>query len=236
MIPRFALLLLPLLAVARDIRLLRLEGPENPPPRLFLLGTEAEGELDLPLLSPSTRRLAVGEGALELRLLKAKPAPREPLPADAPLIRIPAGKDDLLLILLAGPGSLGFRAEVVAVPPSAGAEGALLWFNLQPRPLHVRLGEAAATVIPPGASRATLPPVAPGTPFSARLDLGSGPEGREVRPFLRATWVRAPRGRLLSFVVADPDRAAPRILSVPDPDEPAPAAPPRPQVPAAGRR
>lgn len=235
MIPRFALLLLPLLAVARDIRLLRLEGPENPPPRLFLLGTEAEGELDLPLLSPSTRRLAVGEGALELRLLKAKPAPREPLPADAPLIRIPAGKDDLLLILLAGPGSLGFRAEVVAVPPSAGAEGALLWFNLQPRPLHVRLGEAAATVIPPGASRATLPPVAPGTPFAARLDLGSGPEGREVRPFLRATWVRAPRGRLLSFVVADPDRAAPRILSVPDLDE-APAAPPPPRAPAAGRR
>lgn len=235
MIPRFALLLLPLLAVARDIRLLRLEGPENPPPRLFLLGTEAEGELDLPLLSPSTRRLTIGEGALELRLLKAKPAPREPLPADAPLIRVPAGKDDLLLILLAGPGSLGFRAEVVGVPPSAGAEGALLWFNLQPRPLHVRLGEAAATVIPPGASRATLPPVAPGTPFAARLDLGSGPEGREVRPFLRATWVRAPRGRLLSFVVADPDRAAPRILSVPDLDE-APAAPPPPRAPAAGRR
>lgn len=235
MIPRFALLLLPLLAVARDIRLLRLEGPENPPPRLFLIGTEAEGELDLPLLSPSTRRLAVGEEALELRLLKAKPAPREPLPADAPLIRVPAGKDDLLLILLAGPGSLGFRAEVVGVPPSAGAEGALLWFNLQPRPLHVRLGEAAATVIPPGASRATLPPVAPGTPFAARLDLGSGPEGREVRPFLRATWVRAPRGRLLSFVVADPDRAAPRILSVPDLDE-APAAPPPPRAPAAGRR
>lgn len=235
MIPRFALLLLPLLAAARDIRLLRLEGPENPPPRLFLHGTDTEGELDLPLLSPSTRRLAVGEGALELRLLKAKPAPREPLPADAPLIRVPAGKDDLLLILLAGPGSLGFRAEVVGVPPSAGAEGALLWFNLQPRPLHVRLGEAAATVIPPGASRATLPPVAPGTPFSARLDLGSGPEGREVRPFLRATWVRAPRGRLLSFVVADPDRAAPRILSVPDLDE-APAAPPPPRAPAAGRR
>ncbi len=236
MIARFALLLLPLLAVARDVRLLRLEGPENPPPRLFLLGTEAEGELDLPLLSPSTRRLTIGEGALELRLLKAKPAPREPLPADAPLVRIPAGKDDLLLILLSGPGSLGFRAEVVSVPPTAGAEGALLWFNLQPRPLHVRLGEAAVTVIPPGASRATLPPVAPGAPFAARLDLGSGPEGSEVRPFLRATWVRAPRGRLLSFVVADPDRAAPRILSVPDSDEPAPVAPPPPKFPATGRR
>lgn len=218
------LLMLPLAAAAREIRLLRLEGPESPPPRIFLVGPGVEGELDLPLLSPSVRRLAVGEQALELRLLKDKPAPREPLPADAPVARIPAGKDDLLLILLAGPGSLGFRAEPVAMPPRSGSEGALIWFNLQPRALHVTLGDAPTQVVAPGASRITLPPVAPNLPFAARLDLEPGLDGRATQPFVRATWVRSERGRHLSFVVADPDRVAPRIISVPDPEEAPPPA------------
>ncbi len=234
------LLSIPLAAAARDIRLLRLEGPESPPARIFLVGPGVEGELDLPLLSPSSRRLAIGEQALELRLARQRPSSREPLPADAPVARIPAGKDDLLLILLAGPGSLGFRAEPVSLPPRVGSEGVLVWFNLQPRALHVALGDAPPQVVAPGSSRAILPPVAPGLPFAARLDLEPGLDGRRTQPFVRTTWVRAESGRHLSFVVADPDRAAPRIISVPDldgkppPGEPGPAV--RPGSPGPGAR
>lgn len=213
--------LMPILALAREVRLLRLEGPDDMPGRLYLVGEGVESDLDLPLLSPSTRRVAIGGKACVLYLAKDKPTPKQPLPADAPMVQIPAGEDDLLLVLLAGPGSLGIRAAPVALPDARGAAGALLWFNLQPRTLLVGLGNAAPVAVPSGTSRATLPPVAPDATYAARLDLAPLEQGQDPQPFLRATWVRAKYGRQISFVVTDPDRTVPRIISVPDIEAPA---------------
>lgn len=230
---RCALLLslLPLLALAREVRLLRLEGPNNLPNRLFVIGTGVESELDLPLLSTSTRRVSIGKEACTLYLAKDKPTPKQPLPADAPVVQIPAGEDDLLLLLLTGSGSLGISATPVALPDARGAGGALLWFNLQPRTLYVRLGNAAPVAVPSGACRVTLPPVAPDVAYPARLDLDPVERGQDIQPFVRTTWVRAKYGRHLSFVVVDPDRIVPRIISVPDIE-----APPEPTVLAPGAK
>lgn len=225
--------LLPVLALAREVRLLRLEGPDTLPARLFVVGAGVESELDLPLLSPSSRRVSIGKEACVLCLAKDKPTPKQPLPADAPTVQIPAGEDDLLLVLLGGPGSLGIRAAPVALPDARGAAGALLWFNLQPRTLYVRLGDAAPVAVPSGTCRVTLPPVAPDAAYPARLDLDPVERGQDIQPFVRATWVRAKHGRHLSFVVTDPDRIVPRIISVPDIE-----APPEPMIagPGSGKK
>lgn len=220
------LCLLPVLAPARELRLLRLEGPEDLPSRLFVIGEGVEAQLDLPLLTASERRATLGSEARLLYLAKDKPSPRQPLPADAPSVRIPAGTDDLLLVLLQGPGALGLRASPVALPDARASAGALVWFNLQPRGLTVRLGAAAPVVVPPGSSRILLPPVPPGSSFPASLDLAAAEAGADPQPFVRTTWVRARHGRHLYFVVADPDRIVPRIISVPDVGEPEPPAPP----------
>ena len=60
------LCLLPVLAPARELRLLRLEGPEDLPSRLFVIGEGVEAQLDLPLLTASERRATLGS---EARLL-----------------------------------------------------------------------------------------------------------------------------------------------------------------------
>jgi len=212
--------LMPILALAREVRLLRLEGPDDVPGRLYVVGEGVESDLDLPLLSTSTRRLMLGNGACVLHLAKDKPTPKHPLPADAPMVQIPAGEDDLLLVLLAGPGSLGIRAAPVALPNASTAAGALLWFNLQPRTLYVGLGNATPVAVPSGTSRVTVPPVAPDAIYAARLDLAPLERGQDPQPFLRATWVRAKYGRHISFVLTDPDRIAPRIITVPDIEAP----------------
>lgn len=216
------ILLLPAFVLAREVRLLRLEVPDGVPARLFLVGETVESELDLPLLSTSTRRATVGPEACVLHLAKEKPTPRQPLPADAPAVQIPAGDADLLLVLLGGPGSLGIRAVPVTLPDARGQAGALLWFNLQARTLLVGLGGGAPVAIAPGTSRVTLPPVAVDATFPVRLDLAPTEPDQEAQPFVRTTWVRAKHGRHLFFVLVDPDRVVPRIVSVPDLDEPPP--------------
>lgn len=228
---RHALLLalMPVLALAREVRLLRLEGPDTLPGRLFVIGPGVESELDVLMLSPSTRRASIGKEACVLHLAKDKPTPKQPLPADAPAVQIPAGEGDLLVLLLSGPGSLGIRALPVTLPDARGAAGALLWFNLQPRTLHVGLGNAQPVAVRTGTCGVTLPPVPPDAPYAARLDLDPVDAGQDIQPFVRATWVRARYGRHLSFVLTDPDRLVPRIISVPDID-----APPEPVIPAPG--
>lgn len=231
--PALILALMPVLALAREVRLLRLEGPDALPGRLFVIGQGVEAELDVLMLSPSTRRTSIGKEACVLYLAKDKPTPKQPLPADAPSVQVPAGESDLLLLLVTGPGSLGIRALPAAVPDARGAAGALLWFNLQPRTLHVALGDAKPVAVRTGTCVVTLPPVAPDAPYAARLDLDPAEVGQDVQPFVRATWVRARYGRHLSFILTDPDRVVPRIISVPDID-----APPEPVIagPGAGKK
>jgi hypothetical protein len=229
-----SLLFLTVMVEAREVRLLRLEGPEDMPAHLYLIGKGVETELDLPKLSPSSRRASLGKDACVLQLAKEKPTPQKPIPADVPSISIPEGEADLLLVLLIGQSSLGVRAIAVTLPDTHTQAGALLYFNLQPRALSIGLGNSSPVTVTLGNSCSVLPPVPVDRPFAVRLDLASVEPGQPPQPFVRATWVRAKNGRHILFVVNDPDRVTPRIIAVPD-TEPPPTPPVPPVQPLHGR-
>lgn len=231
------LLLLAAPLAARDVRLLRIEAPEDAPALVFAVRGETAFEIDTPRLSPSRRRLQVGAEAARLHLALERPTRERPLPADAPAVDLPPGEEDLLVILFPreGSGPLAVQGLPVAVPSGPGRAGALLWLNLSPRVVLVNLG-SGATPVPPGQGRLILPPVPPGKPHPVLIDLGPARAGEESQPMVRATWLRRDAGRQFLFVLPDAERDVPRIVSVPDLDEPAPAAPPPPKAPATGRR
>jgi len=224
------LLLLPLVLAARDARLLRIDAPEGAPSRLFVVRGESAVAMDLPRLLPSTSRLQVGPEAARLHLALEKPTRERPLPADAPVVDLPAGADDLLVVLFPreGSGSLPVQALPVALPHGPARTGGFLWMNLSDRTLLVRFG-AALTRIPPSEGRLAMPPVAPGATFPVHVDLAPRREGEEPQPMVRATWMRHESGRQLMFVLPDAEREVPRVVSIPD------VAPPPPE-PAGGSR
>lgn len=230
-----ALLLALLLAAptsARDVRLLRIEAPEDAPARVFAVRGESASEIDTPRLSPSRRRLAVGPEAARYHLALERPTRDKPLPADAPAIDLPAGEEDLLVILFPreGAGPLAVRGLPVAIPRDPARAGALLWLNLTPRVLLVNLG-AGPSQVPPGQGRLLVPPVATGKPHPVLIDLAAAKPGEEPQPMVRATWIRRELGRQYLFVLPDAERESPRIVSVPDLDE----GPPSPKVPSPPR-
>ena len=136
---------------------------------------------------------------------------------------MPAGTDDLLVILIPkeGTGPLSVQALPVAAPKDAARAGALVWLNLFPRPLLVKLGGSQVQV-PPGQGRMIIPGVKPGDPYPVYIDLAPAKAGEEPEPIVCATWVRSTSGRHYLFVLPDSERVTPRIVSVPDIDAPAP--------------
>ncbi len=222
------LLLLPLALAARDVRLLRIEAPEDAPSRVFVVRGEVAFEMDVPRLSPSRARLRVGAEAARLRLALERPTRERPLPADAPSIDLPAGEDDLLVVLFPreGAGALAVQGLPVALTRDPARAGAFLWMNLSDRTLLVRFGPAL-TAVPPGQGRLAVPPVAPGGAFPVLIDLAARQPADEPQPMVRATWTRHDSGRQLMFVLPDAERVVPRIVSVPDVEPP--AAPPGPE-------
>ncbi len=218
------ILLLPSLA-ARDVRLLRIEAPEDAPSLVFAVRGESVAEIDTPRLSPSRRRLAVGAETVRLYLAWERPTKEKPLPADAPAIDLPAGEEDLLVILYprAGAGPLAVQGLPVAIPRDPARAGALLWLNLTSRVVSVNLG-SGPTLVPSGQGRLVVPPAAPGKPYPVLIDLGPAKPGEEPQPMVRATWIRRDAGRQFLFVLPDAERDSPRIVSVPDLDDGPPPA------------
>ena len=215
---RAALLLLAVSATlaGRSVRLLYVDAPGDAPAHLHLVAGKAVAKVDLPRLALSAGKAEIPSGALRLFLAEQAPTPREPLPANAPFVDLPAGEQDALVVLMPNgkPGPLGFTARAIDFSPARLPEGGILWMNLSQRALQARLGSAHAQV-GPGQSRVMTPGVAPGGTYPVLVDLAPGPADTEPLPLLRATWVREPSRRQLLFVLEDPDRPVPRVVAVP---------------------
>lgn len=211
----------------RSVRLLAVDAPEDSPGALHLVHGKQAPRIDLPRLSISRAKAAVPSEAVRLHLAAATPSKDAPLPEDAPVVDLPAGDRDVLLLLLPNgkPGPVAFRAIPVDFSPVGLPEGSVLWANLTRRTLQLRLGAATAAV-GPGQVRIVRPGVAAGQPYPVMVDLAPLPHEEEPRPLVRATWLAEANRRQLLFILDDPDRAAPRIVSVPDRLEPPPPAPP----------
>jgi hypothetical protein len=201
---------------ARSVRLLYVEAPEDAPAALHLVVGKDVTRLDLPRLAISSGTAQLPSGATRIHLAERAPTRREPLPVDAPHVDIPAGDRDVLLVLMPGgrPGPLGFKAQAIDFSPARLPEGSVLWMNLSRCTLEARLGSSQARVAP-GQSRVLVPQVSGGSTYPVFVDLAPAAGEAEPQPLLRATWMRDPGRRQLLFVLDDPDRAVPRIVSVP---------------------
>ena len=216
---RFTLFLVLLAAAlpARSVRLLCVDAPEDAPSALHLIIGKEATRLDLPRLAVSTGKATLPATAQRARFSEHAPSREHHLPADAPWVDIPAGEGDVLLILLPSnqPGPLGFRAQAVDFSPTRLPDGSSLWINLTQRTLEIQLGKGKARVLP-GQSRSMAPGVASGLAYPVLVDLAAMAGEGEPTPLVRATWLREPGRRQLLFVLNDPDRPMPRVLSIPD--------------------
>lgn len=214
--PALLLALAAACASARSVRLLYVDAPDDAPGSLHLVVGKEVSKVDVPRLAISSGQAEVPSSALRLRLAEKPPTREHPLPADAPAVDLPAGDQDVLLVLFPSgkPGPLGFRAQAIDFSSARIPDGGILWLNLTRRGLQARLGSAAA-VIGPGQVRAMAPGVSPGGTYPVLVDLAPAEAGEEPLPLMRATWIREPGRRQLLFVLDDPDRPVPRVVAVP---------------------
>ncbi len=201
---------------ARTVRLLYLEAPEDAPGALHLVAGKEVAKVDVPRLAISSGQAQVPSAAVRIHLAEKAPTREHPLPADAPAVDLPAGDQDLLLVLFptGKTGPLGFGAQAIDFSSARIPDGGILWLNLSRRTLQVRLGSAVMAV-PQGQTRAMAPGVAPGGSYPVLVDLAPLDSREEPLPLIRATWMREPGRRQLLFVLDDPSRLVPRVVAVP---------------------
>jgi len=130
--------------------------------------------------------------------------------------------ESLIVLLPTGqPGPLAFIMLPVEFNKTRAPEGAVIWFNLSDRIIYAKLGNAGVTVNPKG-SALSMPTVGVDEPYDVYVDASPVPPETETVPVVRGSWVKESRMRNLLFVVPDPSRTVPRILSIPDRLDPEP--------------
>lgn len=201
---------------SRSLRLVYAQPPEDAPEKLFLVAGSVIKEIALPRMSVSSQRLDLPAGPIRVFAAMKAPTRDNPLPADAPFADIPETMANPLVVLLSNGkgGPLAFQMLPVEFSRTAVPEGAVMWFNLTERILYVKLGSAQGTIAP-RRSGVVMPSGKPGETYQAMVDLSPEPGETETQPFLRALWQKKVQRCTLMFVVVDPARKYPRLLSIP---------------------
>jgi hypothetical protein len=208
---------------SRTCRLLYVQAPFDAPDKVVLVVDKDSTEVDLPRLTISNARVRLPAGPVRVYAAAKAPTKAEPLPAGTPFVDIPEAMSDALIVLLPNgqPGPLSFIMLPVEFNKGRAPEGAVIWFNLSDRIIYAKLGEAAVTVNPRG-SALSMPTVGIDQPYVVYVDASPVPPETETVPVVRGSWVKEARMRNLLFVVPDPSRTVPRILSIPDRLDPEP--------------
>lgn len=208
---------------SRTCRLLYVQAPFDAPDKVVLVVDKDSTEVDLPRLTISNARVKLPAGPVRVYAAAKAPTKAEPLPAGTPFVDIPEAMSDALIVLLPNgqPGPLSFIMLPVEFNKGRAPEGAVIWFNLSDRIIYAKLGEAAVTVNPRG-SALSMPTVGIDQPYVVYVDASPVPPETETVPVVRGSWVKEARMRNLLFVVPDPSRTVPRILSIPDRLDPEP--------------
>jgi len=228
-------------SASRSCRLLYIQAPFDAPEKVVLVVGKEATDVDLPRLSISSARAKLPSGAVRVYAATKAPTKAEPLPENSPYVDIPETMSDALIVMLptGQPGPLSFIMLPVEFHKNRAPEGAVLWFNLSDRIIYAKLGNANVTVNPKG-SALSMPTVGLDEPYVVYVDASPVPPETETVPVVRGSWVKEARVRNLLFVVPDPSRTVPRIMSIPDrldpepdPNAKGPNGKPLPKTPAA---
>jgi hypothetical protein len=197
--------------------LLYIQAPFDAPEKVVLVVGKEATDVDLPRLSISNARAKIPSGLVRVYAATKAPTKAEPLPANTPFVDIPETMSDALIVLLptGQPGPLSFIMLPVEFHKNRAPEGTVVWFNLSDRIIYAKLGNTMVTVNPKG-SALSMPSVGIDEPYVVYVDASPVPPETETVPVVRGSWVKEARMRNLLFVVPDPSRTVPRILSIPD--------------------
>jgi hypothetical protein len=208
---------------SRTCRLIYMQAPVDAPEKVVLVVGKDTTEVDLPRLSISSARAKLPAGLVRVYAAAKAPTKAEPLPPETPFVDIPETMNDVLVVLLPNgqPGPLSFIMLPVEFSKTRAPEGSSIWFNLSDRIIYSKIGDGVLT-INPKTSALEIHKGGVDEPYYVSIDASPVPPEVENVPIYRGYSSNQARTRHLLFVVPDPTRIVPRILSISDRLDPEP--------------
>jgi hypothetical protein len=189
----------------RICRLVFVDRPEDGSKSLHLFDGKKSQEVELPSMNLSpVYKLA--SGAIQLRLLAAKAEDPKLVPADAPMVEIPADHTDFVLLVFSDPGNkiAPVKLEVVNLDGKTFKVGQTLWFNKTDKTIQGSLGDQALSLEPESSRIIDSPLSDKGDPasgyFSASFTYLAGENG-EFAPITEQQWWHDANSRHLGFIM-----------------------------------
>lgn len=161
----------------------------------------------------------LASGAIQIRLLAAKAEDPKEVPADAPMVEIPADYTDFLLLVFSDPNNKIAPVKLEAVNLECGNSklGQTLWVNRTEKTIEGKLGEKNLSLGPATSKILDAPVSDKGVPassyYSASFTYRSGDEGT-FEPITEQQWWHYGKSRHLGFI-RDSGGKLPKIFIFP---------------------
>lgn len=204
-------------AVAEESRTLRavfFRAPEQAPAQLYAHWEGGGLVVPLPRMNLSAP-LRLPKGDLTIAFSLQAVVSGETPPDLHPLVKIPAGWSDVLLLVSPDPENRGFPLKIDVIDLSLGRlrNGELLWVNH----CRARLGGQVGTQkidLAVGDKCLMSQPAQGEVDYKVAIDW-LPPQETKAKPLTRTTWRNETAIRMLVVAVDDPGRNVPRLWSLP---------------------
>lgn len=202
----------------REVRTIYMPGSGAAIATAYLVNLETTVQIEFPQrnLSPEVK---IPEGDLVMAVLAAPLDAGAKIPAEAPLVSVPAAWERCIFIFLGDPGNKVFPVRVIPVDSSAAyfPKGNTLIYNLSKTTLIAKFGEKLVTA-EPGKSKMFGAPIPNFGAYPVFIDYI--PEGKtERRTICRSYWQHDPDARQIMFVIPQEQSETPRVWGTLDNSE-----------------
>lgn len=199
----------------RYCRVLFLGKPKNGPDYAYIFdGIDTSHKVALSGVNFS-RVVELPPGPLSIGLSPEEVNLPEEFPDGAPTLKIPAGINDLYLLLVSDPDNkvLPVKVRSLNVDDSKLKVGETLWINLSPHNVAAKFGEKQI-MLPAKKQTVSPPPLESSGYYSAKFIYQKNGEGR-FWPVMKKSWWFDASSKKLGFIV-DTGGRLPKIFSLRD--------------------
>lgn len=187
-------------AQTKTCRIVFPERPGNAPKFGYLFDGKKSHQTPLPSMNLSPV-IELPAGNILLAMTAEKIADPELMPANAPLLKVPAGTTDFYILVSPDPGNQTFPVKLNLVDTGKGKlkPGQTLWFNMTPHKVVAKLGNSNMAVAPMTQTISDAPLNESGY-YVAKLgyqNMGEGP----LLPITKQQWWCDVKSKHLGFIV-----------------------------------